>query len=383
MIYTVECFEEDPVGNGFHDALFFEDSPTRCGEQNRHLAGSLPIEDLNQFVSKCESDGFVVLRRYVCEDSYNNQLARTLAARNYVQSQVTESILIVSNVLQRELESISLCSPYEETDSVKYAQRRCVMKAPYKWLYHHIARLNSLVQGRGDPTAGQIRNLLGHIQARHGIFYRELDLAITSGSIRNNLLKWMYQPNEMILYVEKGIETVYVLRKWPYIGYDGNLKLDCWNWAYDGFWLQRKSTTITLTIPPGTVTVRDLPALPLRFTTLERQQGLIERGKGFWKRRYKTLAAYSGWDFRSEQYYVRLSSTLSHCLNTQSNYYRMTLRRDALSIIELTGNYIPPLIPILNSNLCPSIPGLKRLLMTRASATRTSHYSHLKYKALS
>jgi hypothetical protein len=125
------------------------------------------------------------------------------------------------------------------------------------------------------------------------------------------MLEWMYQPNEMILYVEKGIETVYVLRKWPHIAYDGNLKLDCWNWAYDGFWLQRKSTTITLTIPPGIVTVATLPALPVRFTTIEQQQKLIDRGKGFWKRRYKTLAAYSGWDFRSEQYYVSSPSPLS------------------------------------------------------------------------
>ena len=184
------------------------------------------------------------------------------------------------------------------------------MYSPHLFLYHHRARLveNAVHQ----DTRSHVRALLEYTSQAYGRDYQEPDELFSKGLVTTRHLPKLFAPNDLVCTRTDGHPTAYVVQKWPIIGSDGHLWLECWSWKSNGSVFVRKKSTLRVVTPQfddEQIDMRRLSVLPLTYESPEVRSYLETRGRKHWSLRSQSYVSYNGWSVSKDQYYAsRLKS---------------------------------------------------------------------------
>jgi len=300
-----------------HSTDLFADVPQRLSEISRyrgHFSGAKPVYNVEEFLSQCEEPDFLVFKDYQCATKHN------INSHNNQETFASNSISIVSIELQELISRIAECPLIRvnlqarrtqyDSPSTRPVIDEFEIPSPYNFFFHHRAQLLDEVcshtpEDDVSTHHSAITALLQYLEEDQGDVFREADELFERGQTTVQHLQRLFRPNEVVIARFNNVHSAYVLRDWPSINQDSSWHLPCWSWGYDGSFLNRKDTNLTLHVRLGEVTrITNLGVFPLRFAPQDLKNELIERGKHFWDLRHKHYVSYNGWDFKREEYYV-------------------------------------------------------------------------------
>ncbi|VUC30849.1 unnamed protein product [Clonostachys rosea] len=136
--------------------------------------------------------------------------------------------------------------------------------------------------------------------------HEKCDQLFSQGLVTLETLPWLFQPNEMVVSRQGPLVLAHVLWKFPIERQQ--LVLQCWNWGYNGHWLRRKDTELTVDISTyDEVKIQDLAVFPIIYASEAIKKRLQDNGNAFWRLKQKKLVSYEGLDYRGERIYSELS----------------------------------------------------------------------------
>jgi hypothetical protein len=272
------------------------DEQNNC-DKRAHFTADLPVNNIPDFIERSGDIAFIVFRYYRCSDATRWDSGRRGRTGSEQKLFYHEGIAITSEILQNIIHSVSRClsDETEECHEDEYSTA---------FFYHHRDTITCAAANVSSEAKDQTSALLDYIESTHGQYFEEMDDLITAGKIQSRNIEMLFCPNEILVTRIGGVLSACVLAAWPTGG--STISLGCWAWGYNGHWLHRKYRGLAINRPiQTTVNIRDLEVYPARFATSEEWTYLQRRGQKFWSLRYQSFVAYEGWDFKSEQYYVR------------------------------------------------------------------------------
>jgi len=307
VLYRVLC-------SGFHAQCHhrvYLDEPRRIPIQGvYHLSGDTLVSDLADFLQSHEKTAFIVYRDFRCEEGTRSSLLGYGTGRRTAKY-FRELISIVSEELHSILQQRSKFAPNEEAykidsyESSSYRTSAALSNATseysHRFLYNH--RLEISAEAATAPEGSAINALSSYILDNPDSMYKKCDDLFTQGLVSHDTLPWLFRPNGIVVSSQGPLPIAYILRCFP--AERSQLKLQCWNWGYDGHKLRRKDTTLIVNPPAfGEGRIDALAVYPVEYATTETRNRLLDNGTKFWRLRQQALVSYEGPDYKGERIYV-------------------------------------------------------------------------------
>jgi hypothetical protein len=283
-----------------HDQVISEDLPVRVfseRSQDLELSGKMIIRNLTHYCSQNPEISFIIFKEHLCVEEPQAQIPwRTQQRKGQSGSAISpraERLHVVSDLLQKALDHVALCS---EPESRIGSTGKRETAAPYLFLYHHRALLSKY----RDKTTGIMKQhitvLLDFLQSGYGAEYSEADIEFSKGILTQKHLEKLYCPNEIVIEKSEGRAIAYVVRDWPEI-HDKQMKVPCWTWHYDGVSLQRRDAMLKISLPlPEDFTIDKLSFCPMYMANDAAIDELRKRGRKFWEMKDQYFGCFSGLD---------------------------------------------------------------------------------------
>ncbi|KAI0403448.1 hypothetical protein F4802DRAFT_599046 [Xylaria palmicola] len=300
------------------------DEPRRVALRGVHLTGNTLVPDLDDFLQGRKDVAFIVYRDYFCEKGTRSSLYGSWAdgpGKKYYR----ELFSIVSEELHAIIQRRSKFAPNQDAYKIERYEPGAAALSPavsispseysHQFLYHHRAELS--VEAETAPEGSAIKALSLYMAHNPSNMYSKCDRLFEQGLASHDTLSWLFYPNDVLVAREGPLEVGYVLRRFPTEG--SRLELNCWNWGYDGNWLRRTDTIVSIGVPMyGTVRINELAVYPLRFATEETRNRLLDNGKKSWNLRHQSFMSYEGPDYKGERIYP----SDSRCMLDYQTYYK-------------------------------------------------------------
>ncbi|KAI1298945.1 hypothetical protein F5Y03DRAFT_386487 [Xylaria venustula] len=320
ILYRVVCSDRHEC---CHLRIYL-DEPRRVAMQGFHLIGNTLVPDLDDFLHCRKEIAFIVYRDYFCEQGTRSSMFRS-STDNPGTKYYRELFSIVSEDLHAIIQRRSKFAPNKDAYKLKKldygdedlspALSMAISEYSHRFLYHHRAELSAEAETTTKGSA--IRALVSYMVENPSNMYKKCDNLFSKGLVSHDTLPWLFYPNDVLVTSTGPLKIAYVLRRFPKEG--PRLDLDCWNWGYDGHWLRRTDTRVSVDVPTySTVRINELAVYPLRFATEETKRKLLENGQQFWNLRHQSFVSYDGPDYKGERIYP----SDSRCMLDYQIYYK-------------------------------------------------------------
>jgi len=280
-----------------HDRAIYEDEPARSS--SRGLRGDKRVTNIDQYCTQHKDLSFILFKEHSCVMS--NTPAHSFTDRkNFRISSRKERLLVVSDILQKALNQVALCSPQDTKDDPGLIQ----MHAPYLFLYHHRTLLSDLAATTGGETEEHVSLLLSFINEHYRDEYEEAERQFNSGIITKEHVEKLYRPNSIVIDITEPQDRAYVIKSWLEDN-GGDLELICWSWGYDGSFLRREETRLKMNAPSVAGSALSvIGVFPISMADHETLENLRLRGQKFWSMKGQHFTCYSGYDVAKMRFHV-------------------------------------------------------------------------------
>ncbi|KAI1379319.1 hypothetical protein F4677DRAFT_464703 [Hypoxylon crocopeplum] len=324
ILYRVACSDRHPL---CHRRIYL-DEPRRIGIKGvYHLSGDNLVPDLDDFLRDQQHTAFVVYRDYYCEKGTISSWLGSTGNRSGVKY-LRELFSIVSEDLHSIIQRISKFAPNDGAYhiSVSNLSSPALSTAPseysHQFIYHHREELR--LEAAAALENSDVALLSSYILNNPDSTYKKCDELFSQGLVSHDTLQWLFRPNDVLVSSEGPLQIAYVLRTFP--AESSRLELSCWNWGYNGHWLRRKDTTLTVSLQTyDTVRIDSLAVYPLRYAGDETKKKLLDNGDKFWDMRQQTFVSYEGPDYKGEHIYP----SDSRCMIDYQVYFKFHSNSDA------------------------------------------------------
>ena len=297
--------------------MVYEDKPVRSfndRSQDLALSGKTIVRNLGHYCSQNPDISFIVFKEYLCvEDAAPRAPWRTHQRKGQSGSEISprcERLYIVSDILQKSLDDVALCS---EPESRISAGGKRETAAPYPFLYHHRELLSLREKEATGLVKQHITLLLKFLKAGYDAEYREADTQFANGILTDKHIEKLYRPNDIVIEKSETRSMAYVVREWPE-SEQNVVKISCWSWLYDGMFLQRQDMMLKIGLPlPEDFKISDLSFVPISRASDENIADLRHRGRKFWAMKDQYFGCFSGLDANRTQNHVSLSLQSCDC----------------------------------------------------------------------
>ncbi|KAK6542372.1 hypothetical protein TWF694_006330 [Orbilia ellipsospora] len=273
-----------------------------------HLSGDFLVSNLDDLLQNREQIAFIVYRDSYCKKG--TTLALGYGPRHLGTHYYRELVSILSEDLHSTIRRKSKFAPDEEAykiypyDKTKW-KSSALSAAPIDYstifLYHH--RHELCTEADDAPEGSAIKALASYIFRGTDRMVAKCDKMFSQGLVSCDTLPWLFHPNDVVVSTKDPMPTAYVLRRFP--TEDSHFTLLAWNWGYDGHWLRRKDTKLTVNFPTyGEMPINTLSVYPLRYASSDTKEKLLNNGQNFWNLRQQRMVSYQGLDFGGEHTYV-------------------------------------------------------------------------------
>ncbi|KAK0744481.1 hypothetical protein B0T21DRAFT_89077 [Apiosordaria backusii] len=302
VLYRVVCSDRN---DRCHRRIYVDEPRRVLARSTYHLQGNELIPDLDDFLRDLPNIAFVVYRDYFCQKGTRSSLLGNSSKPG--TKFFREIISVVSPELQSILQQNSMFAPDLEGYKVppfdymieNYESSPALSTAPSEYsnrfLFHHRAALNKSATGAIEGS--QIKTLVSYMDSHPDPMYHKCDELFSRGMVTQETLPWLFRPNDVVISTEGPAPNAYVLRRVPVEG--STLRLECWNWGYDGQCLRRKDATLTVDIQSfGELKIDQLAVYPVQFAAQTTFDRISATGQKFWDLRHQVLVSYEGLDFQ-------------------------------------------------------------------------------------
>ncbi|KAI0972612.1 hypothetical protein F4678DRAFT_460182 [Xylaria arbuscula] len=299
------------------------DEPRRVSKQGFHLIGNTLVPDLDDYLHSRKEVSFIVYRDYFCKQGTRSSMSGS--STDNPGTKYGELFSIMSEDLHATIQRRSKFAPNKDAyklDRFDYGDQdlspalsMAFSEYSHRFLYHHRAELSA--EAETTTKGSLIRALVSYMAENPSNMYNKCDHLFSKGLVSHDTLPWLFHPNDVLVASAGPLEIAYVLRRFPKEG--PRLDLDCWNWGYDGHWLRRTDTRVSVDVPTySTIRINELAVYPLRFATEETKGRLLNNGQKFWNLRHQSFVSYEGPDFKGE----RIFPSDSRCMLDYQIYYK-------------------------------------------------------------
>jgi hypothetical protein len=178
------------------------------------------------------------------------------------------------------------------------------MPAPYLFLYHHKTLLSDLAATTGGETEEHVSLLLSFINEHYRDEYEEAERLFNTGIITKEHAEKLYRPNSIVIDITEPQDHAYVVKSWLEVD-EGNMKLLCWSWEYDGSFLRRGETYLRMNAPSVAGSALSvIGVFPISMAPHETLENLRLRGQKFWSMKGQHFTCYSGYDVAKTRFHV-------------------------------------------------------------------------------
>lgn len=291
-----------------HDQAIYEDLPVRRfskRSQDLKLSGKDIVRNLGHYCSQNPEISIIIFKEHLCvEDTAPRTLWRTYQRRARSGAEISprsERLCIVSESLQKALDHVALCAAPESRVSARGMRE---MSAPYLFLYQHRALLVEYEKEISGPMKENLSLLLEFIQSGYDEEYREAETEFAAGILTEKHMEKLFRPNEIVVDNSGDHLVAYVVNRWPELE-DEEMKLYCWSWHYDGRFLHRQDTTLSISLPLSEdFTIDQLPFCPISKVDVKLLEALRKRGRKFWSMKGQYFGCFSGSDSSGTMHHV-------------------------------------------------------------------------------
>jgi len=302
VLHRIFC---ENVGH-YHNCSVYEDEPTRRKGQtgeDTELRGDKRIVNIDQFCAQNPDTVFILFKEYHCYkiDPLMIDIIDRQDRKKLRISLRNERLRIVSPILQKALNHVAQCPPYETTG-------RAEMAAPYLFLYHHRTLLKDYASAKGGEIADHISLLLAFINEHYEAEYQEAENQFSAGIVTQKHIEKLYRPNDIVIDRNGLKDKALVVGSWLGLDHLGNLQLPCWYWEYDGLYLKREGYNLIINSPVDDGSpLSVIGVVPIAMTEHKTLDYLRERGKKFWSMNEQHFTCYSGYDVDKTRFHVSRS----------------------------------------------------------------------------
>jgi hypothetical protein len=283
-----------------HNYAIFEDEPSRRGSLHKELRGEKRITDIKHHCAQHTDISFILLKEHNCTTNDSVSEYDPMDRERFRISNRNESLLIVSDVLQKALNQVALCSPPDTKEHFVVPQ----MHAPYLFLYHHKTLLSDLAATTGGETEEHISLLLAFLNEHYRDEYEEADSQFGAGIVSRKHFEKLYRPNSIVIDKNGPQDRAYVVKSWLKVE-KTDLRLPCWSWEYDGSFLSRKDIVLEIDAPSDdSSSLSSVGIYPISMVDDECLENLRQRGRKFWSMKGQYFTCYSGYNINRTQFYV-------------------------------------------------------------------------------
>jgi hypothetical protein len=313
VVHRVECSRVERYHEHHAPSAYYFDAPRLLKESNRKtgLQGEQQIADIEGYLEDHDNLSFAVYITYSCtkyheaiKDDFKRLQMPTMdddiatEARPYfyvlerdARPAVADSqALLLSEGLQEALYLLSTEIPgfrwdREDPSNLTY---------PYLQLYHQRNIFTSSATDVLKLSHHHHLEVLQDYLAEHlGPEYNEADTLFRNGMVERHHWAKLYRPGAVLVTIESGQPVAHICETCTTLS-KNRLRLDCWDWAFDGKFY-RNNVILDVQWPSdGNITaIADLEAYPLVHATAGLEDELRSRGKVFWECRTRKFANYS------------------------------------------------------------------------------------------
>jgi hypothetical protein len=258
-------------------------------------------EYLSDFPEVC----FIVYKDYRCHENCRGmvvpQVSTSFEARQSLKpiSPSSENIAITSPALRRAIEDIAICRT-DYQDDMEFKEF-LTSSTPYPFFFHHLPRLEQLLECQDQVLSAQVGSLLDYLSATKGPLFQEARRLFSNGLVSAESLPLLFCPNQLLVAKEDSVPVALATADWPSLD-----EIECWNWGPDGSGIRRRSKKWnTPHISDKTIAIPDLDIYPLEFAPEHVGTRIRDRAQVFWDLiKTPKLVEYSGLDVPGERTHV-------------------------------------------------------------------------------
>ncbi|KAF8251016.1 hypothetical protein K440DRAFT_638849 [Wilcoxina mikolae CBS 423.85] len=320
--------------------------------EDQTLRGEQVVQNLDSHLRRNSDVSFVVHKEY---DQTTYRRSLELLPKKYVAGKEfliadppepkveSEYITVVSKPLEAALARIVKAHPDQILNSPKCGE---LIPEPYLFIYHHRLLASEFAEAEGGVLREPIELLLRHVLQYYGKEYDAAEALFSSGLVSGVHLIKLFRPNEIIVTRKEQDNIGLEVATWPKdqkqlrnrvkvelwdleeseldntesgsveLGLDsgeqelesaesGSVVLPCKPWFFNGlFHKVSREITVTLSKSDKPCPITELEAYPLRFADPSVRAALLNRGKEFWKCRYRRYVSYDRWDAMREEHNI-------------------------------------------------------------------------------
>jgi len=317
-----------------HNCAIYEDEPTRSTSSG--LKGNKRVTNIDHYCTQHKDLSFILFNEHSCIIS-NMSAHNSTDRKNFRISSRKERLLVVSDILQKALNQVALCSPQDTKDDPGVIQ----MHAPYLFLYHHRTLLLDLAATTGGETEEHVSLLLSFINEHYGDEYKEAERLFNTGIITKEHVEKLYRPNSIVIDKTGPQDRAYVIKSWLEVD-EGDMELLCWSWEYDGSFLKREETHLKMNAPSVAGSALSvIGVFPISMIDHETLENLRLRGQKFWSMKGQHFTCYSGYDVAKMQFHVSKRSAFSMHQLTSLSKHKARFMIDTSTYFRMHQNQSP------------------------------------------
>ncbi|KAH6954262.1 P-loop containing nucleoside triphosphate hydrolase protein [Fusarium avenaceum] len=305
VIHSVRCEKSRTEGKLYLDQPWVVET----GPQNAHLRGSQPILNFELFLERNKEVVAIIYKNYRC---CGNSRAYPKKARHDDDDQIEASSLLISEeiaIISEDLKSAMV----EFSDSVlrgfphpKFEEDE-EMKYPYIWWFHRRKEINGALERYQSSDWFPMVNLVReYMLERMTEEWEAVDDLLSRRKICLQYMGYLFVPEQLAISTKQGraiskLEGVVTdgwLEQQPFIEYSAIV--DVTFWTFDGMF-HKTSKQFAITDLPRDVkseaeefAITDLPLYPIEYASSEVAEALRQRGRMFWKCRFRNYVSLSG-----------------------------------------------------------------------------------------
>ncbi|KAM0224113.1 hypothetical protein ACHAQD_002484 [Fusarium lateritium] len=304
VIHSVRCEKPRTEGKLYLDQPWVvETSP-----QNAHLRGSQPILNFELFLERNKEVVAIIYKNYRCCDSraYPEKAHREDNEEVEASSLlISEKISIISKNLKSSLVEFS-DGVLKEFPHPKFEEDE-EMKYPYIWWFHLRKEINGALERYKSSNWFPMVNLVSeYMLERMTEEWKTVENLLERNKISLQYMGYLFVPNQIAISTYRGrsiskLEGVVTdgwLERRPFLDYSA--VVDVTFWTFDGMFHKTSKEFAIIDLPRDIKSeteefaITDLPLYPIEYASSEVAVALRQRGRMFWKCRFRNYVSLTG-----------------------------------------------------------------------------------------
>ncbi|KAI1132884.1 ATPase [Nemania abortiva] len=279
-----------------HDESLYLDPPwvVNSGPYKAHLRGSNKIHSFELYLERNKEITFLVFREFECCDSIRQSRGSDLKAEDLVVSEY------VSNISDEFRQALIQCcdSAFKETAPPNFRDGDVdKIHHPYLWWFHGRSSIEETKVQISADLQLRLDLFQSYLDECLGAEWAAADHLLSTGNITAAYVHYLFVPREICILNTQAQPTS-LLEAFTFIDWlDLPERLIVGTkWTFDGNF-QEEDTQFDLELPQSLtqeLRIQDLPIYPSRFADEGDIVAIRERGKMFWKCRYRNYVCYKG-----------------------------------------------------------------------------------------